>query len=259
MMCMRILLVSVLFITACARSFAQDSTVYDFFSDIKNHDLSGAILPDSVTNIYGERFNRGEILGFIGAEYQRFQIHISSIKKCETDPYVYHIEGKTKVVDNICSFTGTITIIDASLSDTNIDSDLGVTRMKVGQLKEIVSINESRTDKNPGYITGDMTTNIYIDSSGNVQYDALINYSDSYANNQFRGSRKSYYTRLIRKVNWGDRRIPDSGDLDIGAGYFSVNDIYENNGWKTYQLSTMGCESDEAIEAKQKENEEWWK
>ncbi|WP_260390444.1 hypothetical protein [Riemerella anatipestifer] len=65
-----------------------------------------------------------------------------------------------------------------------------------------------------------------IDNKGQFRYDALNFFSDGFSNNQFVGSWTSYKTNITKRCNWGDYRIPESGDLDIGVGEFSVKDKY---------------------------------
>lgn len=54
----------------------------------------------------------------------------------------------------------------------------------------------------------------------------------------FVGSWTSYKTNIAKKCNWGDYRIPDSSDLDIGTGEFSVNEKYVKNDWLSYMLES---------------------
>lgn len=39
-------------------------------------------------------------------------------------------------------------------------------------------------------------------------------------------------TNKLMKCNWGDCRIPDSSDLDIGAGEFVPAEEYIDSGWQ---------------------------
>lgn len=73
----------------------------------------------------------------------------------------------------------------------------------------------------------------FIDKNGKVKYDDTEDCSDSYTNNQFAGTWKSYTDNIIKTCNWGDYRIPASGDLDIGAGEFSPSDKYLKYGWQS--------------------------
>ena len=70
----------------------------------------------------------------------------------------------------------------------------------------------------------------------------------------------SYKTKSSKKCHWGDYRIPDCGDLDKGAGEFSVSEKYIKNGWENYKLAWKTYpETPEALKAQEKEKEKWWK
>jgi hypothetical protein len=70
-----------------------------------------------------------------------------------------------------------------------------------------------------------------IDNKGQFRYDAISFSADGFSNNQFIGSWTSYKTDASKKCNWGDYRIPECGDLDIGAGELSISEKYSKNGW----------------------------
>lgn len=61
--------------------------------------------------------DRLEPLGFIGENFQRFQIHFISAIKNPDNKLQYFIYGKTKVKENICSFQGTITVTESRTYD----------------------------------------------------------------------------------------------------------------------------------------------
>ncbi len=65
----------------------------------------------------------------------------------------------------------------------------------------------------------------------------------------------SYKTNISKKCNFGDYRIPESVNLDIGAGEFSPDPKFFDKGWKSYSFSLYG---ETEIEQK-KEKEKWWK
>jgi hypothetical protein len=44
-----------------------------------------------------------------------------------------------------------------------------------------------------------------------------------------------YGNPKLKICNWGEFRIPFSGDLDIGAGEFSPNPKYFSKGWADYE------------------------
>ncbi|WP_148807340.1 hypothetical protein [Campylobacter concisus] len=54
-----------------------------------------------------------------------------------------------------------------------------------------------------------------------------------YANDLFCGECKVGKAQ-IKPCAWGHYRIPNSGDLDVGAGEFSPNIKYLNNGWSDF-------------------------
>ena len=71
----------------------------DSFAKYKDHDFSDLLLT-----------NRGYSYGFIGANYQRFDICPISITKMNNYVQQYSITGKTRVKNNICDFNGILTI-----------------------------------------------------------------------------------------------------------------------------------------------------
>ena len=65
-----------------------------------------------------------------------------------------------------------------------------------------------------------------------------------------------YNSKLTKKCNWGDHRVPNpSEDFDIGAGFFSPNKKYEDMGWRNYIRAWVNGDE----EARKKEKEPWWK
>ncbi len=198
----------------------------NFLANYVKHDFSNLLDPET------------EILGFIGNEYRRIQIDFRSIKKSETTPNLYFIKGKTTVLKNTCDFEGTITIeqvrefknmhygVDNKYKDEGFKSQ--------GIIIGRYFFSENPEQKHVGIFTGIMTLWWYLDRNGEIQYDRLNPQSDSYKNNQYVGTWTEYGKSGKRTCNWGERRIPFSGDLDIGAGEFYVNPKYKDNGWEGY-------------------------
>src|SRR5690606_17538013 len=96
----------------------QDIKTSDFLKEIMKYDISNLwtlekfqIENDTTT------VNRLEPLGYIGENFQRFQIHFISAIKNPDKKLQYLIYGKTKVKENICSFQGTITITESRTYD----------------------------------------------------------------------------------------------------------------------------------------------
>jgi len=239
--------------------FGQDTTTIDFYDRIKAYDYSVIIAPDSIVieDLEGweEKIECGEILGFIGDDYHRFFIHFISVIQNPINPYEYFVYGKTKVKDNVCSYQGTITVKQARIYKRG---DIpGYTQ---GFVICDVILFEDKKQPSAGLIKGNLTSYFLIDYKGRFRYDAIAYASDGFSNNQFIGNWTSYTTNISKKCHWGDSRIPESGDLDIGAGEFSVNPKYVENGWANLALAWGSYPvTPEMLVARQKENEEWWK
>ena len=235
---------------------AQTPKSVDYFASIKNTDLSMLLRGDSIFIEGGpEKIGFPEPLGYIGNNYQRFYIHYITVIKSKDNPFQYHVIGKTKVKENICTFKGTITINKAWLFIERDDP-----RFEQGFVGCDVTFYEDRTKSSSGIIKGNLTTEFYLDKKGKINYDALMFGADGFSNNECKATWKSYKTGQSKKCNWGDFRIPESGDFDIGAGEFSVADQYVKSGWGNYKLAWNNYpDTPEVINARQKENEKWWK
>lgn len=193
-----------------------------------------------------------EPLGFIGGDYRRFYIHYLTVQKDTANPFCYLVTGKTRVGNNICNFTGSITITKARLLKVS-DSP----NFKQGYLTANVDFKEGQQQKGSGEIKGVLTTYFMIDKKGQIYYNTINSYADSWDNNQCEATWTSYSTHQSKKCNWGDWRIPQSGDLDIGAGEFSVNDKYLSKGWQTFR-DLYHKDAAIAKKAKAEEARKWW-
>jgi hypothetical protein len=223
----------------CGQIFAQDTATTDFYAQIKNYDLSTIWTADSFlaedNENENEKIKRAEILGFIGDDYQRLFIHFVSIIQNQTNPYEYFVYGKTKAKETICSFQGAITI---RLSRTYIIGD--IPNYKQGFVSCDVILYEDKKQSSTGFIKGTLKSNFIIDTKGQFRYDALSFMADGFSNNQFIGSWTSYKTKRFKKNAIGATiEFLKVGDLDIGAGEFSVNEKYAANGWISYILENM--------------------
>ena len=238
--------------------FAQNVPTSDFSIKMKNYDLSVVLTADSIIDGENEKSPRGEILGFIGDNYQRLQIHFISIIKNQSNPYEYFTYGKTKVKNNICEFQGTITIKEAKLYDNRnevcCDKD---TLIKFGYANCEVILYEDRKTNSSGFIKGNLSSSFLIDLDGVFRYDAYFLVADGFSNNEFTGVWTSYQTGLTKKCNWGDYRIPESRGLDIGVAVFIADDKYKDNGWKSYN-ECDNC-NDANCQACKEELKKWWK
>lgn len=228
--------------------------------EILNSNLAKVFNPDSILG--EELMNKRRVLGFIGRNFQRFEIHFTSFEKSKTDNRTYLLKGKTRVKNSICNFTGELQILNIEIGKDSIRLIDEMEYSKNHTLITITSkiiIKENPNEKHSGYIEGTISTSAFADSTNEIHYNSLEFFSDGFINNAFEGKWTKYNSTETKTNNWGDFRIPKSGDLDIGAGEFSVNDKYIKNGWETYRLQYYGEQNSiEMINAQKRENDKWW-
>ncbi|HET9503058.1 MAG TPA: hypothetical protein VFO93_05935 [Hymenobacter sp.] len=209
----------------------------DYLAPLKTKDLSRLWRADRLV-FYGtpgaDVFP--EPLGFIGANYQRFYLHYTSVRPAPGQPYVYQVSGKTRVKTNVCAFTGTITVVKARLYKApNAEHP----QLREGELTCRVELAEDRRQPGSGTLSGTLTTYFYLDAKGQPQYNSLEP-MDGFSNNQCVATWTSYATRQRKPCHWGDFKIPESGDLDFSVSDFEVAAKYVPNGWQTYMAALEG-------------------
>lgn len=200
---------------------------------------------------------RTGFIGYIGQDYYKMDICFRTVTK-ESDTS-YRITGWSKVRANVCNFAGSVRITD--VRELN-EPEYGADDFMKGRIKRQgvcigrYRLEESRQQKGSGVFSGTSVFRWYIDETDRLHYDDVNEDADDYANNQFAGTWKSYATGKKKKCAWGQFRIPDSGDLDIGAAEFSVNPAYAANGWiegasssgrPDERISEYGCMPPEAV------------
>lgn len=230
---------------------------------LENADLSAKEYKDSITQYDFSSLwtftDNSLVYGFIGDNYQRIQIKITSVSKDKKNLDIYHVIGKSKVKNDICQFSGTLKIKKARLYKNmhwGIDEEYknrGI--KKQGILIAQYDFSEDSTHVNAGIFEGLLSTSWLLDRNGRLRYDDIEKNSDSYCNNQFVGSWKGYKNNYKKVCNWGDYRIPISGDLDIGAGEFSPADKYLQFGWQIYRDAYINENKKAILE----EEKKWWK
>ena len=224
---MKLFALSIVILISIVQSHAQDTVSY--YREAGAVDFSKMWILDSIETERGKFFKRPEPLGFIGDDYQRFQIHFTSVVRSKVDPYEYVVRGKTKVRTNIGAFHGTLHIDRAfQYRDNEFPG------YKLGRLEGRYLFFEDRESPGSGSLRGTFNLDWFLDGKNKPQYNALWAVADGFTNNEFRGAWTSYRSKLSKKCNWGDFRIPDCGDLDSGAGEFGVNTKYLNHGWRDY-------------------------
>lgn len=223
-----IIFVYILIIYNITQLSGQDTK--DFSIYIGKYDFSTlwtttcAIMFDNIDTI-----NIPEPLGFIDEDFQRFRIHFISVIQNKEKPCEYFVYGKTKVKNNICDFQGIITI---TYAETFTEPD--VESVTQGFAKGNYQFFENNHQSHAGRFYGTFLSSFMLDDNDVLQYNAIGLDYDGYGNNSFTGVWQDYSTGKIKTCNWGDFRIPESGDLDNGAAEFSVNEKYIKNGWQDF-------------------------
>lgn len=181
---------------------------------------------------------RSHFLGYIGLNYKRIRIKFTAISKKAPDTYSFRgislrggiqfgFEGEVKITQ-IREYKEMHFGVDDELKDAGFKSQ--------GILLGNYKFNENQNKPQSGVFEGVMTLYWFINRNNNIQYDDVeLLFSDNYRNNQYIGTWKQYGSNKPITCNWGEYRIPFSGDLDIGAGEFGVNPKYYNQGWEDFK------------------------
>ncbi len=212
--------------------------------------------------------NQDAVIGYIGDNYQRIHIHLISVIKNQSADNEYFVYGKSKVKSNECDFQGKFTITHVYEFNRAEREALYKEALKQGDQEAISKFGKSQgfilaeyylfedsEQKGSGLFKGVVKSFFYVEKEGLFFDDISLECDDKYSNNQFVGVWQSYNTGVQKTCNWGAYRIPNAGDLDIGAGEFSPNTKYLGKGWDTYYRAYNKSES----EARKEEENNWWK
>ena len=216
------------------------------FAKMPNDNLKAQLLRYDYSQVLMEN----DFLGYIG-NGQRLYMHFDTIYKDPVKPQYYHVEGKSKVKQNLCSFTGGITIHSFA---PNEESDSLIKRY---HLKAQYQLNEDANQRGSGFFAGRLTSDFFI-YRDSICFDEVEGGEDGYNNNQFEGRWTSYRTKISKKANFGIGRIPDSSDLDGGTAEFYVTPNKQHLGWESY-MKAFETETPEGQKAQAEEDREWWK
>lgn len=252
-LCSNICLICLLFLYQVG--FAQKNDTLDFYSGIKTQNVTEFIL---VSN---------QAIGFLGNDYQRFYIHFSSVKKDDKNPYQYQVKGKTKLKDNICTFTGMITIKTAITFRVQDDPEIPQ-NIRAGKFTASINLQEDKEQYGSGKITGTLSKG-FILMEGKMANDHSLYYGDmAYLGNCFEGKWTSYNTQISKLCLWhnggGWKMKQDLFHLgDDGDVY--INPKYKKNGWENYEqamhpsMNEGDFNTQKTNEAWLKENAYWWR
>ena len=200
--------------------------------------------------------NDKRYIGFIGTERQRFYIHFSDVVKHPDNPYQYIVRGKTKIKNNICTFTGIVTITEAALLARKEEPGDGHVEYKDGFVLAQFMLREDEGQRGSGMIRGMMVSDFTIDKNGMLAYCNLM----PVENNQFAGTWTHYKTGASKVCNFGHDRIPANGlsknaPLGEGDGVFIPDASILDRGWATLR----DCNARGDGKACEEERREWWK
>lgn len=172
-------------------------------------------------------------LGSLGSQRYKMDITLLSATQDNHRPDLYRVLGSVVFKGRKSAFVGTITIKQIrsyTHPDFGTDDEMKNSLHDQGVAIADYSLKENSAHSNSGTFKGTLATSWYINKQGQLKADNYIP-SDSYANSQFYGTWTNFRTNATAIAVWGQHRIPCSGDLDIGAGEFSVSPKYKKNGW----------------------------
>lgn len=226
--------------------------------DIENYDVSNLWLTEFPIMAEGVKIYRPEPLGYFGENYQRFNIHFVSIIQNADDKSEYLAFGKNRLEENISEVIGVLKISKAELYDSPNKPG-----SKEGILEGIYTLYEDSKKSGTGVFKGNFETYFELSQSEEIVYNTVAWFADGFLNNQFEGTWSSYISESTRICNWGDYRIPNSDELDNGAGEFHVSDRFIQFGWENYEISIFPIprtdeEKLKVETARKKEGEKWW-
>ena len=210
-------------------------------------------------------FDRGEFLGYVGDDFTRFYIHISSVYKDVDDPLCYRMCGKVRIGDMIHYIAGALHIEDIEMLDNP---------MEVAGIWEGCTISGSyefsefqgdlwcwdlfaKDEPTLAVLSGRHYIYVCPDADKKLYYDTVSICGDGYCNNQWEGIRRDLATGVQTVCNWGAERIPNSYGFDTGTGEFIPAEEYRKNGWQSYVSWTFDDEN-ERKQAIEEELRKWW-
>jgi hypothetical protein len=261
---MKHLSITCLFVFSCLWAFSQTEALNFKNKQLHNRYLTQTELKDQLEKYdFSKLFTHTDnsiIYGFIGNNYQRIRIKLISVTKDLLLLDTYHVYGKSMVKNNINEFNGTIKLsnirkLSRLLHGCENESEYSGYNGEFILLGDY-NFQENNKQNHAGIFKGSLRSDFFINKKNRIQYNDIEICSDNYSNNQFVGQWVAYNGNIIKRCNWGDFRIPNSGHFDIGAGDFSPDDKYLKYGWQGVRDLDNGQNSKKA---KIIENVKWWK
>lgn len=201
------------------------------------------------------------VYGIIGDEHQRILVKILAVVKNRKNPYEYLIKGKSSVKENICQFSGKMTVVriqESRRTTFGVDNEFKDQSKTQGLLIGRYEFFENGSEPHSGVFSGLVKMKWYLNKKNRMSYDDINIQADGYFNNAFVGNWKMYRSNIVKKCNWADYRVPDCNcDFDIGSGDFKVSEKYWKNGWLDVALKNkvQGQDKDHKTIKRKKQ---WW-
>ena len=221
----------------CSAMYAQPCTFKDVI-ERTTHNVSYEKYNIHLDMLQVLNGKKDDFLGFIGVNRKRLRITFTSIKKSEENKDVYEVEGFSTVMNkNKRTFKGTFTLQSHyRLTEPAFDED---EPLKKGEAEGFSTFSYTlKEDENltaTGIFKGEMLVLWYKGINKKPLYTELFIQSDGSRNYQFFGTWTSYKTKKTSVASWGERRIPCSGDFDLGDGDFGPNPKYWQYGWEEFR------------------------
>lgn len=204
-------------------------------------------------------------LGFRGEKYQRIDIKFMLVIKNRKELNKYFVFGKRREGQNIFRFIGEIEISNIRElinSKKQIYLNEAIKQKDDDQIKRFsikkyalfatYSFFEDPNKLGSGQLEGNLEVDFFLDGDKIIKHFDIE--SDGYKNNIHIGTWIGYLERISLICNWGEFRIPNSGDLDIGVGEFTPNPKYFKNGWESYYNAYIINDK----KAREEEEVTWW-
>lgn len=189
-----------------------------FFNTYKEYESEQFYLPTN--GILGNNFSRIEIF---------FYPNVT-----KTDALTYSVNGRTKVRNNICDFSGEIKIKKVYCFTAGLGPDEYFPYYNI--IAEY-TLKEDPSQKGSGVLQGIFGAYGYIneDDPGVIKVDDRMDVADGYENRNYIGTWRSYNNpAIVKRCIWGDNRIPYSFDFDSGVGEIIVNSKYASPEWDRF-------------------------
>lgn len=178
------------------------------------------------------RYNKTDFLGFIGENKKRLKIVLLSVNQDKKNSQKYLIKGFSTVLNKNKRFFEGIFFVENSFLfselpfESSVDDLYGFSILTY-QLYEDKELTATGIFEGKIIVSWKKKQNI-------IEYEDIFDGYDGCRNYQFIGTWTSYKTGKSQECNWGQRRIPCSGDLDIGVAEFMPNEKYRKYGWGDY-------------------------